>query len=236
MRILCLQHVPFEGPAAIAEWAQIRSHTLAYCRLYQSATLPSDDTFDMLVVMGGPMSVHDETKYPWLITEKELIRAAIQNKKTVIGICLGAQLIAEVLGGIVSKNPEKEIGWFPVESTTEARTVFPELPQEFTALHWHGEGFSLPEGAIRLASSKLCLEQGFVFEERVLALQCHLESTEASAKTMVEFLGNELTEGSFIQSAETINSLAKKYQTTCEDILFYMLDRLSLLSSATHHT
>ena len=140
MRIHYLQHVPFEGPANIALWAAERGHAVTGTRLFRGDPLPDVDCMDLLVVLGGPMNVDQHDGYPWLLEEKRLIGQAIDCGTSVLGICLGAQLAAAVLGARVQRNPHKEIGWFNVSLTGHGRTsgFFRGLPAEFIAFHWHG--------------------------------------------------------------------------------------------------
>mgnify|MGYP000849044073 CR=1 FL=1 len=179
MRIHALQHVPFEPPGSIEAWARHAGHALAITHLYRGDPLPAVEEPDLLVVLGGPMSVHDEARYPWLIDEKRFIERAIAAGRRVLGICLGAQLIAQVLGARVYANDEKEIGWFAVEATAAARTaaVFEGFPPRLLAFHWHGETFDIPAGAVHAARSAACAHQAFAFGDRVVGLQFHLETT-----------------------------------------------------------
>ena len=184
MRFLCLQHVPFEGPAALADWARTRGHSLQCHGLYASAELPPIDDFDGLFIMGGPMNIYEEPDYPWLVAEKAYIRAAIQSDRYVVGICLGAQLIADALAATVTGGPSPEIGWFPIERAAACPKSLP-LPDALRVLHWHGDQFDLPEGATRIAQSEICPTQGFAYGSNVLALQCHLESTPESLSALI---------------------------------------------------
>jgi GMP synthase-like glutamine amidotransferase len=203
MELHYLQHVPFEGLGFIEEWATSRKMQITGTRLYAGEYPPSPSDFDWLVIMGGPMGIHDHGEYPWLVEEKAFIRETIQAGKTVVGICLGAQLIADVLGTRVYPGPHKEIGWFPLRRAPEA----PEwIPEELTAFHWHGDTFDLPEGAIRLASSAACQNQGFVYRDRVVGLQFHLESTNQSVEALIQNCGHELADAPYIQSDEQMRS------------------------------
>ncbi|MBV9468373.1 MAG: type 1 glutamine amidotransferase, partial [Abitibacteriaceae bacterium] len=143
MRIHSFQHVPFEGLASIEAWATSRGHTLSASKFYNSEPLPQIEEIDWLIVMGGPMNIYEENKYPWLVPEKHFIKQAIDRQKPVLGICLGAQLIADVLGAKVTRNPSVEIGWFPIQLTAAALNspLFSFLPSQFPVLHWHGDTF-----------------------------------------------------------------------------------------------
>ena len=168
-------------------------------RLHAGEKPPSPADFDWLVIMGGPMGIRDHVAHPWLVEEKTFIRETIDAGKTVVGICLGAQLIADVLGANVYPGPQKEIGWFPLRRTPET----PEwMPEGLTAFHWHGDTFDLPENSIRLASSDACRNQGFVYRDRVVGLQFHLESTHESVEALIQNCGHELSDAPYIQSGE----------------------------------
>ena len=166
MRWQCLQHVPFEGPAFLSSWALARGHTLERTEVWTGADFPAPATFGGLFILGGPMNVQEEDRHPWLAPEKAFIRHAITAGKPVLGICLGAQLISVALGGTVTKNPHKEIGWFPVSLTPSGRgaALFLRFPRQFLALSWHGNRFTIPHGAVHVARSEACEWQGFVYQ------------------------------------------------------------------------
>ena len=121
MRVHYLQHVPFVCLGSIENWLLAAGHTLTGTRFFLNEPLPSIDEFDCLIVLGGPMSVHDEERLPWLVREKKFIRQAIDGDKPILGICLGAQLIALVMGSRVYPNREREIGWLPIFRTAQAK-------------------------------------------------------------------------------------------------------------------
>ncbi|MEA1051662.1 type 1 glutamine amidotransferase [Lamprobacter modestohalophilus] len=229
MKIHCLMHVPFEGPAQIADWAESRGHPIAFSHLFAGDALPELDVFDRLVVMGGPMGVGDEDRYPWLRAEKALIRSAIDAGRSLVGVCLGAQLIAEALGAPVSRNPQKEIGWFPIRLTEAARAhpFCQDLPAEQQVLHWHGDTFALPSGALHLAESDACAQQGFLVDGRILGLQFHLEMTPTSLRTLCSHCADELVPDTFVQRADEMLAVSPvRYEETAR-VLEVLLDRLA---------
>ncbi|MDG9926593.1 MULTISPECIES: type 1 glutamine amidotransferase [unclassified Pseudomonas] len=228
MRIAILQHVAFEGPAQIGQWLDRRGLLARVHHLYAGDALPRPEDFDLLVIMGGPMSVHDETEYPWLAAEKRLLREALAAGKRVLGICLGGQLLAEALGGEVRVADTAEIGWHLIEQHAEARRspLGRMLPQRLMAMHWHGETFSLPAGAIPLYHSAACALQGFVWEERAVALQCHLESSPASIEALIAACPEDLEHPGAVQDAATIQA-GSAHCASLKASLFRLLDYLS---------
>jgi GMP synthase-like glutamine amidotransferase len=205
MKIQILQHISFEDEAFIAEWASQRGHGISRTRIYQHEPLPTFG-YDMLLIMGGPMSVNDENKHSWLIAEKEHIRGAIDKGKGVLGICLGAQLIANAIGAKVYPNNHKEIGWHRVYgSNGPSSEIAPQIfPDSFMAFHWHGETFDMPDGATRLFSSEACRNQGFIIEDRVIGLQFHLESSAASIEKLLKSCPGDLDDSTHVQSVDDI--------------------------------
>jgi GMP synthase-like glutamine amidotransferase len=228
LRIHYFQHVPFEGLGNIEKWASVNGHELSSTKFYLDPALPAPDSFDWLVIMGGPMSVNDEQKHSWLIAEKQFIKQAIAAGKTVIGICLGSQLLAEALGARVYPNDQKEIGWFPIEFTPEASSqpLFSNLQNPVTVFHWHGDTFDLSPHAIHLARSEASKNQAFLYQKRVLGLQFHLEMSEATLKTMIETGRSELSEGKYVQSEAIILS-QKEFMVNNKKLLFIILDRMA---------
>jgi GMP synthase-like glutamine amidotransferase len=200
MRACILQHVHFEGPAYIARW--LRDHDVSYhtVHLYRDEDLPSPEDFDLLVVLGGPMSVNDLEQYPWLRGETVLIAQAIEAGRVVLGVCLGAQLIARALGARVGPGPDREVGWFDVRRDRESDpdNTF-GLPEEFPALHWHGEVCELPAGCRRLASTDICRNQMFCKGTNVLAIQCHLEFRPESVARLAQNCPADLLPGRWVQ-------------------------------------
>lgn len=212
IRIQYFQHVPFEGPAAIETWAQERNYPLSGTFFYEGALPPSVDTYDWLVVLGGPMGVHDESRFPWLVQEKAAIVKALDAGKPVLGICLGAQLVAHVLGAPVTVNREREIGFFPVQLTPEAAgtALFDGLPQQFAAFHWHGETFGIPPGAVHAVSSAGCTNQAFEYQGCVAGLQFHLESNVKSIAGLLKNCSDEVIPGQFVQNVTELEKAGPK--------------------------
>ena len=225
MRIHYLQHVPFEGLGCMYEHLLQRGHQLSATHLYRNQQLPELDRFDALIVMGGPMGVYDDTDYPWLPLEKELIAGAIAAGKKVLGICLGAQLIAEVLGAKVYHNRWREIGWWPVAQTKEAAVAGLDLlPQNYVAFHWHGDTFDLPDGVMHLAENAVCQHQAFSIGDQVIGLQFHLETTPDSARDLIKHGGDELDGSRYVQTAEQMLADAE-YFSASNRLMTALLDR-----------
>lgn len=186
MRAHYLQHADFERLGSIRPWLESRGYTITRTRLHLDEALPVLAEIDLLIIMGGVMSVNDEHAHPWLVAEKAFIRSAIDHGLAVLGVCLGAQLIANVMGSRVTRNALREIGWFPVHAVEHGRSDVFCFPARTNVLHWHGETFDLPARAIHLASSQACQHQAFQLGDRVIGLQCHLESTPSQIRAFVE--------------------------------------------------
>lgn len=229
LNIHYFQHVPFEGLGIIEGWIKEKGHTVTSTQFYENAKLPDLNAIDWLIVMGGPMGVYDEDKYPYLKLEKQFIKGAIDKQKTVLGICLGAQLIAEVLGSKVYPNTQKEIGWFPIQKTKVAKedSLFDFIPDSFNVFHWHGDTFNLPDGAMHIAESDLTLNQAFRYNENVVGLQFHFEVGEKDILGMVDGADNELIKDAYVQTADEILSKLE-YTPKNNQIMREILDRLSV--------
>ncbi|MGJ8690427.1 MAG: type 1 glutamine amidotransferase [Gammaproteobacteria bacterium] len=226
MKAHYLQHVPFEGLGSIEPWLEQAGYEVSCTKLFKVDTFPRLDDFELLIVMGGPMSVNDETEHPWLMKEKAFIKSAIEAGKSVLGICLGAQLITNAMGGEVFQNSEKEIGWFPVKAVkSNAASVF-QLPEETDVFHWHGETFSLPNDAILLAFSAACENQAFQIGSNVIGLQFHLETTPISAQAIVENCNDELVDGEYIQSEASILSTPQNRYLSINSLMARVLEYL----------
>lgn len=228
MNIHCLQHVPFEGLGSIGDWIRSGSHQLGATRFYLNDPLPAIEHVDLLVVMGGPMNIYEETKYSWFVEEKRFIERAIATHKRVLGICLGAQLVADVLGAKVYANADKEIGWFPIEMTEHAHrsNLFTAFPARLDVFHWHGDTFEIPEGAMHVAHSAGCANQAFMYDERVVGLQFHMETTPVSAQQIITHCANEIVEGSFIQTPQVMLGDLHRFDVI-NQIMWGLLDRFA---------
>jgi GMP synthase (glutamine-hydrolysing) len=207
--------VPFENLGSIEPALRAKGHQLSCTHIYNNQPLPSVNDIDWLIIMGGPMGVNEEDKYPWLREEKRLIKDAIFSEKIVLGICLGAQLIADSLGARIYKNNYREIGWFGVDRLPGAdKTILNTvLPKQVEVFHWHGDTFDIPGGANAIFESKACKNQGFILHDRVLALQFHLETTPSSAVALIENCRNELDGSCYVQSTEEIIADARRFLT-----------------------
>jgi GMP synthase (glutamine-hydrolysing) len=213
--VYILQHIHCETPGIISEClkaAGIFPHSI---RTFGGEKIPqSMDGADGLLVLGGPMSVYDHGRFPFLLEEQHLIEQALKEEKPVLGVCLGSQLLAATLGAAIKKGKQKEIGWHPITLRTPAvaDALWQGAPSCFTAYHWHGDVYDLPQGAVWLAASELTPCQAFRYGKKAYGFLFHMEVTEKIITNMVkEFSGEldaeNLTTGSII--AKTKNYLPK---------------------------
>jgi len=226
MRVHVLQHVAFEGLGSIEDWLAERGAIISHTRFYEDPSLPDLADIDLVIALGGPMSVNDEAELPWLVAEKHFVSEAIAAGKAVLGICLGAQLIASAEGARVYPGPQKEIGWFPIFAAETQGGVF-RFPAVATVFHWHGETFDLPAGAVRLAGSAVNPNQAFQIGERVIGLQFHLETTPQSAAAMIQHCGAELIPTSYVQSAADLQSTPATHYAGVNALMGEILSYLS---------
>ena len=226
MRAHYLQHVTFEGLGSIEPWLQNAGYEISCTQFFNSEALPEIADIHFLIVLGGPMSVNDEQEHLWLTPEKKFIKNAIEAGMPVLGVCLGAQLIANSMGGEVFQNAEKEIGWFPVEAVKSTINSGFQFPEKTDVFHWHGETFRLPHGAIQIAKSKGCVNQAFQIGNNVIGLQFHLETTPASAQALVENCRDELVNGEYIQSETGILSAPQERYVSINHLMGGVLEYL----------
>ncbi|MFA9377678.1 MAG: type 1 glutamine amidotransferase [Lachnotalea sp.] len=207
LRLHYLQHVSFENPGSILTWANQMGHVISNTKLFEEEELPKQEEFDWLVIMGGPMNIYEEEKYSWLVREKLFIKESIAANKVVIGLCLGAQLIADVIGGKVTKNLHKEIGWFPIRFSKEIKEspLFSFFPKESIVFEWHGDTFSiLPKEAKCIAKNKACIHQAFLYRNKVFGFQFHLENTLPIIESLVENCKEDLQPGQYVQTKKEL--------------------------------
>jgi GMP synthase-like glutamine amidotransferase len=230
------RHIACEGPGYLAE--VLRQHRIPYrlVRIDLNEAVPRDlEETSGLVFMGGPMSVNDPL--PWISQELELIQAAQTLDMPILGHCLGGQLISKALGGTVSANPVKEIGWHPVRKskTPAAADWLAGLPQDPVLFHWHGETFSLPHGAEFILENDNCAHQGFT-HGNTLALQCHVEMLAPMVGEWAALYREELVNpGATVQSAEEMTADLDARITASQQVAdrLYLRWLRPLLESAT---
>jgi len=232
VRVHYIQHVPFEDLGCIEPYLIKRGHELDRTQMYLGEPLPIIEEIDWLIVLGGPMGVDDEFRYSWLFQEKIFIREVIEAGKLVFGICLGAQLVANVLGANVFKNGNREIGWFPIECSPKINeTILGNvLPQKMDVFHWHGDMFEIPDGATHLASSQACPNQGFILDNHIIGFQFHLETTMKSVIALIDNGRNELDGSQFVQTESEILKDKSKFDQT-NSIIHSVLEKLELYNT-----
>ncbi len=229
MRVHYIQHVPFEDLGCIEPYLIKRGHKLGRTQMYLGEPLPIIEDIDWLIVLGGPMGVDDEFQYPWIHQEKIFIREVIDAGKLVFGICLGAQLVANVLGANVFKNAHREIGWFPIECSLKIyETILGNvLPQKMDVFHWHGDMFEIPDRATHLASTQVCPNQGFILDNHIIGFQFHLESTMNSVRALIDNGRNELDGSQFVQT-ELEMLIDKSKFDRINSIMYSVLEKLEM--------
>lgn len=229
MRAHWLQHVPYEGLGQLEPLLAARKADVTCTRLFAGERLPRPQDPDLLVILGGPMSVNDEQALPWLAAEKAFIREVIARDAAVLGICLGAQLIASALGAPVGPNREAEIGWWPVRRVTPPDLPSTErfaFPDELTCLNWHSETFGLPGGAVHLARSAACEHQAMQIGRRVIGLQFHPEANRGWIEAVLARSGASLPSGPYVMNPNELTIQADERCPFGQVLLEQLIDFL----------
>ncbi len=218
MKVLVIQHVACEGPVGLERVFRDAGVQYEIVRLWQGQELPKTlSSYKGLVILGGPMNVYEETRYPFLKSEGNLVNEAITKGIPTLGICLGAQLIAKSCGARVTSGSRKEIGWYELHLTPDGERdgIFSQFPRTFKVFQWHGDTFELPRGATHLATSNLFPHQAFRFYN-AYALQFHLEVDEGMIRTWLREYAVELESLPYIQPDQVLNdtraNIAELYQ------------------------
>ncbi|CAI3933019.1 MULTISPECIES: type 1 glutamine amidotransferase [Commensalibacter] len=230
MRAIILQHTISDGPGYILSWLHEQGFATDICFLYkQDSPLPNVDSASLLIILNGPMSVHDEDQYPWLKKEKELIKQAIEKNIPTLGVCFGAQLIANIYGAKVSPAPHKAIGWFPIKGESTTKKGCFHFPDNFTSLFWHTDEFEIPENATLLASSQICKNQAFQIKKNAIGIQFHPQTTPYLLQGLINSSSLDLTNDLYIQPTQQLLSAPASFfvQTNqlVNDVISYLLIR-----------
>ena len=241
LKVQILTHVAFEGPASTLAlfyaWGAEVETLLVSQSVEQLSLAVNDDShqqtdilsapqktyhnnndIDLIMVMGGPMGADDHDDYPWLLTEKHYLKYHIENGTKIVGICLGAQILARLLGADVVSNNQPEIGWFPITFSEEflatqlAKQWLHQQQKCIDSFHWHGDRFDIPDGAIALGSSEACAEQGFLWQNQVLGLQFHMEMAVSHAAQVAACCAADIDGSDYTQSAEEFLLAPRRFE------------------------
>lgn len=235
-KVLVIQHVPFEGLGKLDNWFQMRAVTPEIYRFFEEKELPDLSHYSALIILGGPMGLYELDQYPWLKQELAFIQKLLRGTSIpVLGICLGAQILAHLLGGSVKKHSQKEIGWYPITLSKKAQShpFFEKWPAEIVTFHWHQDIFEPPTGSLEIGSSAACDHQGFYYEKTndrgeksaVVGFQFHLEMTYEISKRLVESCHEDIAKpGPYIGSKNQILSGFAPYAQS-QAHLFSFLDQ-----------
>lgn len=204
-KVICLQHVPFEGPGAFATALAKRGVSIEHS-LVPKDGLPRD-TGDLLIVMGGPMSVNDSDS--WIAEETDFIRSSLLSHKPVIGVCLGSQFMAKALGATIRSGKALEIGMTSVRLTNDGKAdpVFGNSPESLDVFEWHGEVFDLPKDCVSLAESDIAPLQAFRYGDRAYGLLFHMEMEEGGIDSLCRECATDLTKAGL--SAQQVKAIAQ---------------------------
>jgi len=203
------EHMPSKVNCNITKWAENNGHELSRTKVNQGQDMPGLDSFDWLIVMGGPQSAWEEEANPWLCTEKDFIRQTIEAGKIVLAICLGVQVLAEALESRAFRNGHREFGWNEVTLLPEGRKsfLFSNIPDTFVTWHWHGDHYDLPRDCVRLAESGPSPNQAFAHNSLpIVGLQFHPETTIELAHIFLDNYPYKWKEGPFVKSKEEVRA------------------------------
>lgn len=221
MKVHIFQHTVDTPPGTTEAWLKKNNLNYSTTRFYENTfAIPNLSDVDFLIVCGGEMNVDEESKYSWMRAEKQFIKDAIESNKKVLGLCLGGQLIAEILGARVGRHTDWEVGWHPVEINKSSKINVPPPSNPFMVFQFHGYSFDTPPGAESLASSKACTHQGFVFGKNVVGLQFHPESTQEWVRQCSE---EKLPIGKYVQTKQQMLD-GNQYQPLLQDWYFKLLN------------
>lgn len=226
MHIHFILHADFEKPGSIDSWVTKKGYTSSTTSPYKGELLPSNDNFDFLIIMGGPQSPTNLIEFPYLKDEIGFTKKAIEKNKSILGICLGAQIIGEALGAKTDRSPHKEVGAFPISLTPDGLhdPIFKHFPKQFEAMHWHNDMPGVPNGAIILAESLGCPRQVVRYSDKIYGLQCHLEMTPELVKGMLDHCKEDLQPSLYTQKSE--HMLATDFSDINEK-LHFILDKIT---------
>ena len=211
MKIHCIRHESFEGLAFIEEWITGKKYSLSFTHVHENQLFPKKIDFELLIVMGGTASIYDESTHEWIAAEKQFISEVIEKKIKILGICLGAQIVASVLGARVYLAPFREIGWFPVKFNPELLNKMEFLPSSIITFHWHADTYDLPPGTMNLASSVCTANQGFIKGRQIIGLQFHPEMNKVSIQKLLSAVGDNLCTDRFVQTEYEIRNAENYY-------------------------
>ncbi|MCB0879415.1 MAG: type 1 glutamine amidotransferase [Thermoleophilia bacterium] len=223
----CIQHSERVRALSVADWAAARGIDLRIIRVDRGEPLPAAPLVQRLVVLGGAMMTDEVDEHPWLVLEREWLRAVVEHGEAkVLGICLGSQLLAEALGGSVERAEVPEVGWQRIVRTEagDDHPVLAALPREFDAMQWHYDAWTLPPGAALAATSDGCATQAFTYGEDVLAVQFHPEFTFDRTRELVDSTTDDLTPRGHVQSPDQFLADPERF-ARLRELCFDLLDR-----------
>lgn len=228
MKISCWLHDVNVGLGHIRDWGMDRGIELQTTHWHLGELPPLDGSTSAVIILGGAMSVYEHDLYPWLTQEIQTLQHILSTQTPVLGICLGAQLLAQALGSQVYRNHQAEIGWLEIQVEPSANPPpFSWLQQNFTSMQWHQDTFNLPKSARLLARSEACAHQVFMAGSRCLGVQFHPEIDLEMAKNWVEQDPEELTGVGSVQTAQEIMSHPQRFQAS-KNLLYQILDEFLL--------